>query len=104
MTVDVVIVNPAYGDDNGDTVKLWDDATETNACVWITQRSTTETAGNREQQVSGWFIVAELDAPLAADSRVVHDGRTFEVVGHPKIARTPRGAHHTEADLREVTG
>ena len=104
MTAEVVIVTPTYGDDNGDTVKLWDDAAESTEYVWITQRTATEALGNREQQVSGWFIVADLDAPLTADARVRFEGRTFEVVGHPKTARTPEGPHHIEAELREVTG
>lgn len=71
----------------------------------LTQVSGSEVTIGRDAQVSEWKLYLEADVELGGRDRVVdEDGRTFEVVGPPLLARTPRGVHHVEARLRYVEG
>lgn len=102
---DVTILHPESGvDANGFTRKAFDDLTGEDVKGWITQAGSSEARGDREAQTSTWTLVLPSDVPIAATDRVVWQGVTFEVDGAPNLARTPRGAHHTEVPLRVVDG
>jgi len=60
-----------------------------------------ETEGDRRATTLRLYLPP--DVVLDGSDRVVKDGRTFEVEGSPYLARTPRGPHHWEVTLKEVT-
>lgn len=101
---DVVIVNPGVTEDRyHNEVKDWDSASRTDERAWVSQRGSSEVLGDRETQITPWVIFLEPDSAITSGARVEWSGHTFEVDGEPNHAWAPRGAHHIEAPLREVT-
>jgi len=103
---EIAILRPALGTSRyGDATKDWVTATETETVGWISRRSESEDRTNgREAQVSEWVLYLDEDADIQGGDRVVWGTTTFEVDGPPNPARTPRGEHHVEANLRLVEG
>ncbi len=97
-------------DDTGDAVETWtEDTTPTDA--WVEQRGLglrggleTEQLGGRDTVSVDWLVIVPLGTDVEAYDRVIHDARTFEVVGLPATAPTPRGPHHLELNCRWVEG
>ena len=77
--------------------------TSTDVLCRLAQSSTSddETEGDRRSTSLRLFLPADVE--LDGSDRVVKDGRTFEVEGSPYLARTPRGPHHWEVNLKEVS-
>lgn len=63
-----------------------------------------ETSSGRDAVVADWALYLPADAAIGARDQVEADGTTFEVVGPPEFARTPRGVSHVVARLRYVQG
>lgn len=102
----VTILNPTTTttDRYNNTVLVWDTPASTPAKAWIAQTTTSEEFTERDATVEELAATFAADAPLTSRSRVDVDGVVYEVVGTPRVAWTPRGAHHTEVQLRAVTG
>lgn len=105
LTRSVTILTPGTTTDRyHNDVLDWASATEASAKAWVSQASAAEDHDHRDATVTTLAATFAADAPLTPQSRVVVDGQTYEVVGVPNVAYTPRGAHHTECQLRAVTG
>lgn len=102
----VTVVTPATGADRrGDAILSYgSDATRVAVRGWMQQQGQSETTGDRDLRVSSWRLFSDSTPGLDALARIEWDGRTFEVVGQPNHLASPRGYHHTEADLRLVEG
>lgn len=68
----------------------------------LEQTAATEVTTGQERALSDWLLILPPSATITARSRVDADGHTYEVVGAPMVARTPRGPHHIEARLALV--
>lgn len=69
----------------------------------IEQRAAREETADRDTPVSDWVLYLHPDTQIGSFDRVQDaDGRMFEVVGTPNVQRAPRGAHHIEAQLRNI--
>lgn len=80
-------------------------ALENTERCWLNQQGSTEDrAGGRDAVIVDAIYFAEPGSAVTAASRVIVDGTTYEVVGRPRSAWTPRGEHHIEADLKAVSG
>lgn len=108
---EAVIVRPATTVDRyGNTTLDWATATSTTVKTRISQRSADElaTAGGGSQGRTGeqstWIMYVEPDVTISAADHVEWEGDTFEVVGKPLPAKTPRGLHHYECQLRLIVG
>jgi hypothetical protein len=103
---DIAILRPALGSNRyGDASKDWGTASETDTVGWIARRNESEDrAEGREAQISEWVLYLDAGADIQGGDRVVWGTTTFEVDGPPNPARTPRGVHHIEANLRLVEG
>lgn len=88
----------------GNTVPDWTAATTSTTKAWLSQRSRSEDEINRDAQVATWVAFLPADTTISGHSRLRWSGITFEIVGPPLPAYTPRGLHHYEADLRVVEG
>jgi len=73
-----------------------------------------ETVGRLDQQSTGdladgdrrttrLVLILGRDEMIDGSDQWSQDGRTYEVVGSPHLASSPRGPHHWEVELREVT-
>lgn len=102
---DVTLIEPGETTDRySNTVKDWDNTTDTVVKGWVSQRSALEDHDQREAQVSDWILYLHPDAAITGEYRVSWSGITFEVDGPPNPAWTPRGEHHLEVPLRVVAG
>ena len=103
QTVTVVRRNAGAEDRYGNATDEWAAGVEHPAR--LTQVAGSEATAGRDAQISDWKLYLEADVEIDGSDRVVdEDGRTFEVVGPPTVARTPRGVHHVEARLRHIEG
>lgn len=83
----------------------WDTATYIEEQCWLDQRSSTENRDDgRDAVIVDAVYYAEATSAITEFARVAIDGTTYEVIGRPRAAWTPAGAHHIEADLRAVEG
>jgi hypothetical protein len=71
---------------------------------WLEQTATVEITQGRSTVLSDWLLVLPPEAVVDPTDRVVVDGRSFEVVGQPLSAASPRGTHHIECRLRATVG
>jgi head-tail adaptor len=105
MVHDVTIVTANVTESRyGDDLKEWVAARRVETKGWVSQRDATEILGDREAQLSDWIVYLPVGTTISAADRVEWEGTTFEVVGVPNRAWTPRGPHHLEARLSVVTG
>lgn len=89
----------------GSSIPDWDNPSEASSRAWIAHRESTEDNDEgRNGRSSDWVAFLPPDATVDALDRVQWNGYTFEVVGLPKPAWSPRGLHHYEVDLRLVQG
>lgn len=105
MVHDVTIVHAAettgrYGDSEAD----WANATRVDSKAWVAQRSSIEAVEHREGLVSDWVVYLPPAVEITGRDRIEWGDLTFEVIGAPLPAHTPRGLHHYEAALRVVEG
>jgi hypothetical protein len=107
MVVPVTILRPTvttgvYGDENRD----WSNPTTTTTTGWLGPVSSSEPVERGRDQLVTTTDVLMLEPTEAVDviDRIIVDGITYEVNGHPVRARTPRGVHHLEVPLRAVEG
>ena len=102
---DVTVVTPGSTTDRyGNTVADWATSTSTTVKGWITQSSGTENEDGRDAQIGEWRLFLPAGTVVDGHARVEWGGITFEVVGPPERAWTPRGEHHVEVQLRVVEG
>lgn len=105
LTRTVTILTPGTTTDRyNNIVADWTAPTERSARAWFAQQTSTEDHTQRDAQVTEGTATFAPDVGLSASDRVVVDGATYEVVGVPNVAWTPRGPHHVEAHLRAVVG
>ena len=111
MTFRSLMVHPisilraaAAADVYGNTTDNWAGATAVDTYGWVTQETAGEDTADRDQQTRLWKLYAPADTDITGHDRVVWDTLTFDVVGPPHRAWTPRGEHHIEADLKLVEG
>jgi hypothetical protein len=105
MVHDLTIVRPGTATGRGsDVVKDWATATDTAATGWIAQANADDVRDDRAGDVSEWTLQTAAATDIAPGDRVVWGDLTFDVVGRPNPAWTPRGEHHIEARLRVVEG
>lgn len=100
----MILTGTATTDRYNDTVLDWSAPTSRSAKAWFAQQDTSDDHEHRNAKITEGTVTFEVSAALAADERVVIDDTTYEVVGTPNVARTPRGPHHIEARLRVVLG
>lgn len=105
MVHDVTIVRSAEVDDRyGDTVADWSAADRVESKAWVSQRNTVEAVEHREGLVSSWVVYLPPDVDIGGRDRIEWGDLTFEVVGAPLPAYTPRGLHHYEVVMQVVEG
>jgi len=68
----------------------------------IDQVTTDDRAGG-DRRVTGWRLYLAPDVTVTGGDRVESGGVIFEIEGDPWLAYTPRGPHHWEVELRQVT-
>lgn len=105
MVHDVTILHPAaitnrYGDGAAD----WAGAERVDSKAWVAQRSSVEATEHREGLVSTWVAYLPPDVEIGGRDRIEWGDLTFEVIGSPLPAHTPRGLHHYEAALEVIEG
>ncbi|MEW2635765.1 hypothetical protein AB0903_30030 [Streptomyces sp. NPDC048389] len=105
----VVIRAPYVVDRYGNTTseRDWTSATRTTVRrVAVQPNATSENDGDRPVVVTGWRLVTRRgrDIDLAPGDRVVALGRVLETDGDVARWITAGRHHHTEAQLKEVTG
>lgn len=95
-----------YGNDIAD----WDNVIETEVAAWIgpSPRGGRPEAGigteRRDEDKHTALLFLDLNAVITNRDRVVVDSTVWEVDAPVVIARTPRGPHHQEVQLRAVEG
>lgn len=101
----VTILTPGSTTDRyNNTVLDWAAPTSRNAKAWFAQQTASEDHAQRDAQVTEGTATFSADVGLTPSDRVLIDSTTYEVVGQPHIAWTPRGPHHVEVRLRAVAG
>lgn len=80
----------------------WEDGDPQTYPALLQQLSAEEQMQDRTEQAADWRLFLPPAAVVDGDSKVVVDGKPYEVVGPPDRLRTPRGEHHVEARLRSV--
>lgn len=107
----VVIVRPGTTTDRyGNQVPDWATATRSSTKAWIAEQDTQEIVVGRDATVSTWRAFLAPDVTVLAGDRIEWDVPgspatvTFDVVGQPVPASTPRGLHHWEVSMRTSTG
>jgi hypothetical protein len=64
-----------------------------------------EQTTDEDRQIADFRLFLPPDAIISGSDRVTDaDGLLYEVIGPPRLHRTPLGPHHREALLRRVTG
>lgn len=105
---DVTILRAGSTTDRyGDAVKDWATATSTASKAWVAQQSRTENVEGREALISEWVAFLPAGTDVAGRDRLVWGDLTFEVVGRPNTAPSPRlggASHHVEVTLTVVEG
>jgi hypothetical protein len=107
MVHDVTLVRAGTAESRyGDDVKDWSSATRTLSKGWVSQRDRSEDTDSREAQVQGFVVYLPAGTDVSGLDRVEWDDFTFDVVGPPNRAWSPklRGEHHVELDIRLVEG
>jgi hypothetical protein len=108
MVRPITVVRPQRTLDRyGNALPDWSDAAEVDTHGWIGGQLREEEHGDRiSGEVETWRLyVADLAIEIEAGDRVIVDSTdTFEVIGKPLRAWTPRGEHHIEATLKAVIG
>ncbi len=102
QTVTVQTHGAGAADEYGNATDTWSAGVQHKGRV--EQRNATEITVDGDVQRSDWLLFLGPEVAIGGRDRVTADGRTFEVVGPPSVARTPRGPHHLEANLRHVSG
>lgn len=102
----VILVTPATTTDRRGDSSLDYGVSASRASVpgWMQEQQASETVDDRDVRVSTWRLFSTATPTLNALQRVEWNGSTFEVVGRPNHLSTPRGYHHTEAELRLAEG
>jgi hypothetical protein len=102
---DITIVRPGSKAGRGSsTVADWSASTSTAATGWVAQATADDVRDNRTGDESEWVLQTAATTDVRPGDRVVWGSLTFDVVGRPNPAWTPRGHHHTECRLRLVEG
>lgn len=71
---------------------------------WLSQTSRTENLDGREAQIEETVLFLAAGSDVTGVDRVTIDSVSYMVDGPPRRAWTPRGEHHVELTLRQVTG
>lgn len=104
QTVTVIRLSTVeWGSDEEGTPTLVTPAIEESYPGLIQQQDTTEIRIGPDTFISDHRLFLDRDALISGFDRVSEGGRVFEVIGEPDILRTPRGIHHIEAQLRQIT-
>lgn len=69
----------------------------------IQQQATNEVQIGPDTFLTDHRLFLDADAEISGFDQVLEGARVFEVIGDPALERTPRGAHHIEAQLRQIT-
>jgi hypothetical protein len=64
-----------------------------------------EETTDRDEQIAEFRLFLPPDAIVSGSDQVTDaNGLVYEVIGPPRLHRTPRGPHHIECRLKRVTG
>lgn len=91
-------------DARGDETHTFTSATTVRGWMQQTPRPPVESLGDRDVRTSKFTLFSTQTPDMTALDRVVWDGKTFVCDGQPNHLTTPRGYHHTEANLELVEG
>ncbi len=91
-------------DEYNNQVSDWTSPTETEWPARLEQLAGREVTLDQQTEVADWICYLPPEADVQGGDRLQVDGRTFEVVGPPNRATTPRRASHLEVSLRHITG
>ena len=103
---EVTLVNPSetptgesrYGD------PVFDDAPGEAVPAFVTPLDATEEEINREVRLNRYAVVLEVEAEVDGLSSIVWNGKTYRVVGEPRVYTSHRGPHHVELEMRRNEG
>lgn len=75
-------------------------------CVLAPRTATEDTTAGRQGVIIGWTLYAPADVDLVATDRIEHDGRLYEIDGHPANWVNPYtyARRGLEVALRAVEG
>lgn len=105
LTRAVDILEPGTDtDDYGNTTRTWDAEDATTVRGWLHRIATSEDLQNRDADIGDWILILPATATVTSDCRITVDDTTYEIVGAPYTAHTPRGPHHIEARLKVIDG
>lgn len=105
LTGQATIVRPGTTtDEYNNQVPDWATATRSTWPARLEQLAGREVTADQQTQLADWILYLPPDAQVEGTDRVEHDGKTFEVVGPPNEATTPRRTSHLEVSLRHVQG
>lgn len=97
------VVNPTETTDRyGDVVKAYDEASAETISAYVQPIESDEAQDQRDAVLYNYRVFS--NAPVRAESRVIFDGRTYEVDGDAKRWDTPRGFSHYEFKLKKWEG
>jgi len=104
MVVPLTVFNLAAGsvDRYDNEVPTFDAGT--SVMGWVAPSAVNENTVDRETRLSEFDVALQPDVVVDATSRIEYEGRTHEVIGRPREARTPLGVHHLELVMRVVEG
>lgn len=104
---DLSVVNPgSTTDEYGNVTTSWTTgATTTTERGLIQETQSTEVTVGRDTVVTDKVVLLPVGSTVTSQSRVVANGKTYEVVGDPAVYDTGSpGVRHTEAHLVTFSG
>lgn len=101
---DIVIQTPVDGevDRYGNPVGAYDAGTVVAA--WVSPATVDENTVDRDTRLIEQEVVLPPGTVVSALSRITYEGKEYEVIGDPRTAPTPLGAHHVELVMRRTEG
>jgi len=91
------------GPPDEDNVPTWVETTTTAAC-YLEPISSAEATLDQNTEIGDHLAVFAPEVSLDGSDSITVEGHVYEVIGPPRRFNTPRGPHHQEIHVREVTG
>jgi hypothetical protein len=111
LTETVIWRQPGSRTDARDqTIPSWspEDVTDTEITAWIQPSGdpgrASEPITTKRDALIHQFILATNELGISGRDRIVWNGATYTVDGHPGRVPTPRGPDHAEMTIRRVEG
>ncbi len=105
MSEDVQILHREVSGEDSSGVETVDFTAGATVRTFVAHVATTENVGGRDLVVADWRFMLPAGTAVEAYDRLVHDGRTFEVVGLPiPVIRPGSGEEYRVANARFMEG